>query len=145
MICICHGFFCPGEKIPSGDGIETLAAKPDFGTIVATTRQAAEHIAVACEHGAWEIAVVERSPGVLLAVVGWGEAGGETEPGDEEPGKDRSMPHSVTGRHYGLMPPNTHPRGIGVLGPARGVGGPRQHQTALWAMPPNAHPSYATC
>ena len=78
-----------------------MAAKPDFGTIVATTGQAAEHIAVACEYGAWKIAVMEQSPGVLRAVVGWGEAGRETEPGDE-PGKYRSMPHSVTGRHCGL-------------------------------------------
>ena len=82
---ICHGFFCGGEKIPSGDGVETLAAKPDFGTIVATTGQAAEHIAVACQYGAWKIAVTEQSPGVLRAVVGWGEAGRETEPGDELP------------------------------------------------------------
>ena len=39
-----------------------MAAKPDFGTIVATTGQAAEHIAVACEYGAWKIAVMEQSP-----------------------------------------------------------------------------------
>ena len=62
-----------------------MAPKPDFGTIVATTGQAAEHIAVACQYGAWKIAVTEQSPGVLRAVVGWGEAGRETEPGDELP------------------------------------------------------------
>ena len=124
---ICHGFFCSGEKIPSGDGVETLAAKPEFGTIVATTGQAAEHIAVACQYGAWKIAVMEQSPGVLRAVVGWGEAGRETEPGDELPGKDRSMPHAATGRHCGLSFAAEHaPSG-----------------TALWAMPPNAHPSCA--
>ena len=74
-----------------------MAAKPEFGTIVATTGQAAERIAVACQYGAWKIAVMEQSPGVLRAVVGWGEAGRETEPGDELPGKDRSMPHAATG------------------------------------------------
>ena len=96
MICICHGESFYGVTIPSGDGVETLAAKPEFGIIVATTGQAAEHIAVACEYGAWKIAVMEQSPGVLRAVVGWGEAGRETEPGDELPGKDRSMPHAAT-------------------------------------------------
>ena len=73
-----------------------MAPKPDFGTIVATTGQAAEHIAVACQYGAWKIAVMEQSPGVLRAVVGWGEAGRETEPGDELFGKDRSMPRAAT-------------------------------------------------
>ena len=57
-----------------------MAAKPDFGTIVATTGQAAEHIAVACEYGAWKIAVMEQSPGVLRAVVGWGKLGGKQSP-----------------------------------------------------------------
>ena len=96
MICICHGESFYGVTIPSRDGVETLAAKPEFGTIVATTGQAAEHIEVACEYGAWKIAVMEQSSGVLRAVVGWGEDGRETEPGDELPGEDRSMPHAAT-------------------------------------------------
>ena len=47
-----------------------MVPKPDFSIIVATTGQAAEHIAVACQYGAWKIAVMEQSPGVLRAVVG---------------------------------------------------------------------------
>ena len=80
MICICHGFYCPAEKIPSGDGVETLAAKPEFGTIVATTGQAAEHIAVACEYGAWKIAVMEQSPGVLRALLSFCKCQGRPRP-----------------------------------------------------------------
>ena len=84
------------RKIGATSGVQTLAAKPDLGTIVATTGQAAEHIAVACQYGAWKIAVMEQSPGVLRAVVRWGEAEREPGPGDELPVKDRSMPHAAT-------------------------------------------------